>query len=235
MNDIAQAWDQVQERIAAACARSARNPEDVALLAVSKKHPPAAIDEAARCGCRLFGESRVQEAMEKMDACTGGISWHFIGHLQRNKVRPVVARFDRIHSVDSLRLLERIESCAAEEGRQVAVCLEVNVSGESSKYGFAPEEVPAVLAYAPELRYAIVDGVMTMAPFTEDPADARPHFRRLRECRDAWVAQTGWALDVLSMGMSRDFEIAIEEGATMVRVGTALFGTRPKPKGEGAA
>ena len=235
MSGFAQRLAGILGQIEAACARSGRDPSAVQLVAVSKTHPPEAVDEAARCGCTVFGESRVPEAQQKIPVCSSGVSWHFIGHLQRNKVAPVVSLFSRIHSVDSLRLLERVESCAAEAGRQVSVCLQVNVSGESSKFGLDPSEVPGVLAQAASLRYTLVDGLMTMAPFVEDPEGARPHFRRLRTLRDAWVAQTGWPLDVLSMGMSHDFEVAVEEGATLVRVGTALFGKRPKPvAGDGA-
>jgi len=221
----------VQERIAAACARSGRDPDTVSLVAVSKTYPPEAVDTLARLGCRIFGESRVQEAAQKIPCCSGGLDWHGIGHLQRNKVPAALALFSRLHGVDSLRLLERIENCAAETGQHVQVCLEVNVSGESSKYGFAPDDIPSVLAALPSLQYAHVDGLMTIAPFTPDPEDGRIHFRRLRQLRDAWVDASGWPLEVLSMGMSHDLEIAIEEGATMVRVGTALFGSRT-PTGE---
>lgn len=219
----------VEERIADACARSGRDPSGVTLVAVSKTYPPEDIDSLARLGCRVFGESRIQEAAQKVPVCSSGLEWHGIGHLQRNKVPMAVALFSRLHGIDSLRLLERVESCAADAGRRLQACLEVNVSGESSKYGFAPEEVPAVLAFLPQLRYVHIDGLMTIAPFEPDPEDSRGHFRKLRELRDAWVAAHGWPLDVLSMGMSHDMEIAIEEGATMVRVGSALFGPRPKP------
>lgn len=223
----------VEQRIASACERCGRDPSTVTLVAVSKTYPPEDVDALARLGCRVFGESRIQEAAQKIPACSGGLEWHGIGHLQRNKVPVAVELFSRLHGIDSLRLLERVESCAAEAGRTVQACLEVNVSGESSKYGFAPDAVPAVLAILPQLRYVHIDGLMTIAPFSSDPEDSRVHFRKLRELRDAWVAACGWPLDVLSMGMSDDMEVAIEEGATMVRVGTALFGPRPKP-GEAA-
>lgn len=218
----------VEQRIAAACARSERDPSSVALVAVSKTYPPEDVDSLARLGCKVFGESRIQEAAQKIPVCSSGLEWHGIGHLQRNKVPVAVELFSRLHGIDSLRLLERVESCAAETGRTIQACLEVNVSGESSKYGFTPEEVPAVLAFLPKLRYVNIDGLMTIAPFTPDPEDSREHFRRLRMLRDTWAAASGWPLDVLSMGMSHDMEVAIEEGATMVRVGTALFGPRPK-------
>ncbi len=228
-NAMAERLAAIQERIAAACARSGRGPDAVELVAVSKTYPPEDVDSLARLGCRIFGESRVQEAAQKIPACASGLEWHGIGHLQRNKVPLAIALFSRLHGVDSLRLLERLETCAAEAGRSIQVCLEVNVSGEASKYGFAPDAVPAVLDYVPSLRYVQVDGLMTIAPFTADPEDSRRHFCRLRELRDAWVGACGWPLEVLSMGMSHDLAVAIEEGATMVRVGTALFGPRPKP------
>ncbi len=218
-----------QQRIDAAFTRSGRDPALVTLVAVSKTYPPEAVDTLARLGCRVFGESRVQEAAQKIPLCSSGLEWHGIGHLQRNKAAVAVELFSRLHSIDSLRLLQRVESCAATAGRKVQACLEVNVSGESSKYGFTPEEVPAILQKLPQLDYVQVDGLMTIAPFARDPEDSRVHFRKLRELRDRWVSDTGWPLDVLSMGMSNDMEVAIEEGATMVRVGTALFGPRPKP------
>ncbi len=219
----------IQQRIEAACARSGRDPAAVTLVAVSKTYPREHVDALAQLGCRVFGESRIQEAAQKIPLCTSGLAWHGIGHLQRNKAAVAVELFSRLHSIDSLRLLERVEACAADAGQKIQACLEVNVSGESSKYGFAPEEVPAVLEFLPQLRYVHIDGLMTIAPFVADPEDSRTHFRRLRELRDAWVADSGWPLDELSMGMSNDLEVAIEEGATMIRVGTALFGPRPKP------
>ncbi|MFU8779944.1 MAG: YggS family pyridoxal phosphate-dependent enzyme [Kiritimatiellia bacterium] len=220
----------VQERIRLACERSQRDPEAVTLVAVSKTYPPADVDALSALGCRIFGESRVQEAAQKISLCASGLAWHGIGHLQRNKVAPAIELFSRLHGVDSLRLLERIESCAADAGKKIRLCLEVNVSGESSKFGFSPAEIPAVLDYVPQLRYAEVDGLMTIAPYFEDPEKSRGHFKRLRMLRDEWVAASGWPLDVLSMGMSHDMMVAIEEGATMIRVGTALFGPRAKPE-----
>ncbi len=221
----------VRARIRAACARAGRAEESVRLVAVSKTYPPGIIREAARCGCACFGESRVHEAAAKMDACPGGLDWHFVGHLQRNKVRSAIRLFSMFHAVDSIRLLDRIDESAAEAGRRPAVCLEVNVSGEVSKYGLAPAAVPEVLAHANGLKHVSVEGLMTMAPFSLDPEEARPCFRRLRELRDRWAVESGLTLETLSMGMSGDFETAIEEGATLIRVGTVLFG--PRPAGEG--
>ncbi len=232
MNEsMEQRLERIKDRIEAACIRSGRDSSSLLLVAVSKTYPPEAVDMLARLGCRVFGESRVQEAAQKIPLCASGLDWHGIGHLQRNKAAMAVALFSRLHSIDTVRLLEKVESCAASAGRNVHACLEVNVSGESSKYGFAPDEVPGVLEVLPRLRYVQVDGLMTIAPFAQDPEDSRVHFRRLRELRDKWVREVGWPLKELSMGMSGDMEVAIEEGATMVRVGTALFGPRPKPGG----
>ncbi len=223
--------DALRERMAAACERAGREPDDVRLVAVSKTYPPEMVEAAVRGGCDCFGESRVYEALPKIEACPGNLEWHFIGHLQRNKVQQVVPAFALIHAVDSLRLLERIEAVAEVVGRRAAICLEVNVSGEASKFGLAPVEVPAVLEAINGMPHVDVRGVMTMAPFSPDAEAARPVFRRLRECRDRWAEQSGFALDTLSMGMSNDFEVAIEEGATLVRVGTGLFGKRPAENG----
>ncbi|HAS82728.1 MAG TPA: YggS family pyridoxal phosphate-dependent enzyme [Verrucomicrobia bacterium] len=218
--------ESVRERMQRACQRVGRAEESVGLVAVSKMYPAEFVAEAAAAGCDCFGESRVHEALPKIDACPGSLEWHFIGHLQRNKVPPVVSAFALIHAVDSLRLLQRIDACAELSGLRMPVCLEVNVSGESSKFGLAPDEVPAALDAANTLLHVDVQGLMTMAPFSPDPAAARPFFRRLRQLRDQWAVQSGFALETLSMGMSNDFEIAIEEGSTLVRVGTDVFGAR---------
>jgi pyridoxal phosphate enzyme (YggS family) len=221
----------VRRRMREACRRAGRDEAGVRLVAVSKAYPPDLLCVAARHGCDCFGESRVAEALLKMEACPGNLEWHFIGHLQRNKVQQVVEAFSLLHAVDSVRLLERIEMCAAEAGRRVALCLEVNVSGEATKFGFAPAEVPAALEAVNAMPHVDLVGLMTMAPFHPDPEAARPHFRRLRELRDDWAERSGFALETLSMGMSVDFETAIEEGATLVRVGTLLFGARPPAAG----
>ena len=216
----------IQERMAAACARAGRRADEVQLVAVSKTYGADRVREAAACGLRIFGENKVQEAEAKIPECPGTASWHLIGHLQSNKAARAVALFDQIHSVDSWKLLERLEGAAAAEGKRLPVLLEVNVAGESSKFGLRPESVPDVLAHAGALEYTQIAGVMTMPPLTPDAERARQFFRRLRELRDEWSAQFGLPLAELSMGMSHDFEVAIEEGATWVRVGTALFGER---------
>lgn len=226
--------DTVRARMAAACERAGRQPGDVRLVAVSKTYPPEMVEAAVRAGCDCFGENRVYEALPKIEACPGHLEWHFIGHLQRNKVQHVVPAFALIHAVDSLRLLERIETVADAAGTRAAVCLEVNVSGEASKFGLAPADVPAVLEAASAMAHVAVQGLMTMAPFNPDAETARPVFRRLREWRDRWAGESGFALSELSMGMSNDFEVAIEEGATRVRVGSSIFGKRPAADGRQA-
>ena len=218
--------DAVNRRIASACARAGRAVDEVRLVAVSKKHGPDRVREAAECGVTIFGENRVQEAGVKIPMCPGRLTWHLVGHLQSNKARPAARLFDMIHSIDSLKLLEAVERGCQDEGKRMPVCIEVNVSGESSKFGLPPEKVPELLSASDRLQNVQIAGLMTMPPLTEDAEKARTHFRRLRELRDAWCAETGLPLAELSMGMSHDFEIAIEEGATLIRVATALFGER---------
>lgn len=218
--------NQARARIRNACERAGRRPDDVRLLPISKTQGPEEIREAADCGLTVFGESRVQEAKQKIPLCPGRLSWHMVGHLQTNKVRDAVQLFQMIHSVDSLKLLRAIDGMSGAAGIVMPVCLEVNVSGEGSKFGLAPEAVPEVLKAANDLMQVDVVGLMTIPPVARDPEEARPHFRRLRELRDQWRDQTGFVLPDLSMGMSHDFEIAIEEGATWVRLGTILFEMR---------
>ena len=221
--------EQVRRRLEAACVAAGRPPEEVTLVAVSKTQPPEAVRAAADCGLRIFGENRVQEAGFKIPLCPGHLDWHLIGHLQSNKVRPAVRWFTTIHSIDSADLLGRVDAIAGEEGRRLRVFLEVNVSGEGSKNGMQPDAVPAALEAANGLHHVEVVGFMTMPPYCEDPERARGFFRALRELRDRSAAESGFALPELSMGMSMDFEVAIGEGATMVRIGTDLFGARGSP------
>lgn len=216
----------VRGRIAQACARAGRDPDTVNILPVTKTHGPERVAEAAACGLTVFGENKVQEAQAKIPLCPGHLVWHMVGHLQTNKVKAAVRLFAQIHSVDSLKLLGAIDAAGELTGRTMPVLLEVNVAGESSKFGLAPGEVPAVLAAANGLRRVEVVGLMTIPPIAEDPEQARPFFRQLRELRDGWRQASGFALNELSMGMSHDFEVAIEEGATWVRLGTILFGAR---------
>jgi len=226
-DDIAGRIERVRERLRAACARAGRDAATVRLCAVSKTQPPEAVAAAARCGLAVFGENKVQEAAAKIPLCPGHLEWHLVGHLQANKVRPAVRLFRCIHAIDSADLLARVDRIAGEEGQRLAVLVEVNVAGEASKFGLRPDAVAAVLETARPLARVDVVGLMTMPPPTEDPARARPFFRALRDLRDRLRADTGFDLPELSMGMSHDFEVAIEEGATWVRVGTDLFGPRP--------
>lgn len=220
--------EDVKARIAEACAKSGRQPDSVEIIGVTKTHGPDVVREAWEAGIRLLGENKVQEAAWKIPESVGGPEWHLIGHLQRNKVRPALELFSVIHSIDSVRLLEQIERVGDECGSRPEVLLEVNVSGEASKDGLKPEQVPEVIEYALGCRSLTLTGLMTMAPFCPDPEGARPVFAKLRECRDRWEREFGIGLPNLSMGMSNDYLVAVEEGATWVRLGTALFGHRPK-------
>lgn len=231
MEDLKTILARVRGRITAACERVGRDPSEVEIVAVTKTHGAEVVNEAWATGLRIVGENKVQEAAWKKPASVSGPSWHLIGHLQGNKVRHALELFDFIHSVDSVKLADRINLIADEMGLRPHVLLEVNVSGEKSKSGMKPEEVgPTVrhiLAHCPRLT---LEGLMTMAPFSENPEDARPCFRRLREMRDGLESDLAIGLPRLSMGMSGDFEVAVEEGATWVRLGTVLFGERPKVK-----
>lgn len=215
--------------MAATARQAGRNEADVRLVAVSKTHPAADILEAARAGQVLFGESRVQEALPKAASLPPVLEWHFIGHLQANKVRKALPHFALFHSVDNLNLARDIARIAAETEQKARVLIEVNISGEVTKYGFSPtalEDSIDSLLGLPQLEIA---GLMTMAPYSENPELARPTFAALREFRDRLEARGGIVLPELSMGMSGDFRQAIHEGATLVRVGTAIFGSRPPP------
>ena len=224
--DLAASLNQVQQRIAAVCARADRDPRSVTLLAVTKTQPPEVIREAARLGLNLFGENKVQEAKAKIPQCDSRLRWHMIGHLQTNKVRDAIQLFEMIHSVDSLRLAEEIDRRAGEAGKTMPILVEVNVVGEASKFGYRPEQLLAEFARLNELRRLELRGLMTMPPWSPLAERARPVFRRLRELKAESEQRLGAPLPHLSMGMSGDFEVAIEEGATLVRLGTALFGER---------
>lgn len=231
MRELSDILAEVKSRIAAACARAGRDPGEVEIIAVTKTHGAEVVDEAWRAGLHIVGENKVQEAAWKKPASIAGPEWHLIGHLQSNKVRHALEIFDFIHSVDSAKLADRINFIAGEIGASPRILLEVNVSGEKSKSGMSPDSVEPVLRHIMEACPRItVEGLMTMAPFSENPEDARPYFRRLRELRDALEEGLGVGLPRLSMGMSGDYEVAVEEGATWVRLGTVLFGERPKVK-----
>jgi PLP dependent protein len=228
---IASNLAEVRERIAQAAQRAGRDPSEVALMAVSKNHPASAILEAIAAGQRLFGENRVQEFAGKRDeVLTSSVDgkFHLIGHLQSNKATRAAELFESVDSVDSLRLAERLNEAAVGLDRRLEVLIEINIGGESAKSGLDPgsEELHALLDAQPRLANLVIRGCMTVPPFTPDPEGSRDCFRQLRELRDRWRARSGLPLPELSMGMSHDFEVAIEEGSTCVRVGTAIFGAR---------
>ena len=220
----------IQQKIAAACARVGRDANSVTLLAVTKGQPPEVVNEAARLGLTLFGENKVQEAKAKIPLCSGKLRWQMIGHLQSNKCRDAVELFGMIQSVDSLALAQEISKRAALAGRTMPILLEVNAVGEASKFGYRPEQLLADLEQIKTLPRIEVHGLMTVPPWSAVADNVRPVFRRLRELKERCEAVLGAPLPHLSMGMSGDFEVAIEEGATILRIGTALFGARPKVK-----
>lgn len=231
MRELSVILDEVKAKIAAACAKAGRDPSEVEIIAVTKTHGEDVVREAWENGLAIVGENKVQEAAWKKPASVSGPSWHLIGHLQSNKVRPALELFDFIHSVDSIKLADRINLIADDIGAQPHILLEVNVSGEKSKSGMKPEDVEPTIRHIQEnCPRVTLEGLMTMAPFAEDPEEARPYFRRLRELRDGLQEKLGVGLPKLSMGMSGDYEVAVEEGATWVRLGTVLFGERPKLK-----
>ena len=197
-------------------------------MAVSKGMPPEVVREAADCGLTLFGESKVQEAKVKISLCPGRLRWQMIGHLQSNKCRDAVHLFDMIQSVDSLALAQEINKWADKQAKTMPILLEVNLAGESTKFGFKPEQLLAELEVINVLPKIEIHGLMMIAPWTPDTEKVRPLFRKLRELKTLCEEKLGAPLPHLSMGMSGDFEAAIEEGATIVRVGTSLFGARPK-------
>jgi len=215
----------VRRRIEAAAGRSGRAAASVTLVAVSKTMPVEAIREAVAEGATILGENRVQEARDKIEALAGAAEWHLIGHLQTNKAKLAVGLFDRIHSLDSIRLAHELERHAVEAGRRVRCLVQVNVGGEEQKNGASESEVRPLLEAASRLPHILVEGLMAIPPFLSDPEAVRPFFRRLRVLREE-LARDGFFLPDLSMGMTQDFEVAIEEGATLVRVGTAIFGPR---------
>ena len=227
---LAENFEIIQRRIRVACERAGRAPDSVAVLAVTKSQPPERVQAAADCGQVLFGENKVQEAKAKIPLCPGKLRWHFIGHLQSNKCRDAVELFEMIQSVDSLSLAQEINRRAEQAGRTMPLLLEVNVAGESSKFGYPPEKLLAELAAINQLPRIEIHGLMTVPPYVTDPEKARPHFRRLRDLKIQCEQKLGAPLPHLSMGMSGDFEVAAEEGATLVRIGTALFGPRAPAK-----
>ena len=228
--DLTENINSVQQRIAAACARVDRPPSEVTLLAVTKGHPPEAVKDAVDAGLVFFGENKVQEAKGKIPLSPGRARWHMIGHLQSNKCRDAVHLFEMIQSVDSLHLAEEINKCCDKQAKTMPILLEVNVAGESSKFGYKPEQLLSDLEQINKLPKLEIHGLMTVPPYTTDTEKVRPYFRRLRELKQQCEQIIGAPLPHLSMGMSGDFEVAIEEGATIVRLGTILFGPRSYAK-----
>lgn len=226
---IAENLVEVRERISRAIQKSGREPDSARLITVSKQISVDRIEEARAAGAVVFGENKIQEAIPKIEQMGAeGIFWHFIGHLQKNKIKFLDERFDLIHSVDSFELAEKIAKHYHSENRVQRILLQVNVSGEAAKFGMEPKELEKQMAEFFQLQGIQVEGLMTIPPFDSDPENSRRHFSRLRELREQYEKQNGLPLNELSMGMSNDFEVAIEEGATLVRVGTAIFGPRPK-------
>jgi pyridoxal phosphate enzyme (YggS family) len=231
---IAENIARVREQIAAAARRAASNPEEITLMGVSKTLPVERIREAYAAGLRVFGENRVQEFAAKADALRDlhDAEWHLIGHLQTNKAAKATELFDAVDSVDSVRMAEKLNASAESVGKTLSVLIEINVGGEKAKSGVALDsgELEQILRSAPRWGNLKINGLMTIPPYTEDPEGSRPYFRQLRQIRDGIAVRDlpQLSMAVLSMGMSHDFEVAIEEGATCVRVGTAIFGERAK-------
>jgi PLP dependent protein len=226
---IADRLTEIRGRIAAAASSAGRDPTSVRLVAVSKTFPIEAVREAFDAGQRDFGENRVQEALQKLERSTDlSIRWHLLGHLQTNKARKAVPAFAVIQSVDSVELIQKLDLAAEDTGHTPELLIQVDLAGEATKFGAPPAEVPRLFEAAAACRAARIVGLMTLPPVPDTPDDARPWFRKLRDLRDEWQASgvPATMLRELSMGMSGDFEVAIHEGATMVRVGTAIFGSR---------
>lgn len=221
MSEVAERLAAIRRRVEGACRRAGRPTGDVTLIAVSKTFPVSCVEEASQAGQQDFGESRQQEGCAKVEEAPGGLRWHFIGKLQRNKVRKVLPLFPILHSIDSLRLAQHVDRIAGELSLRPSIYLEVNLADETSKGGFPEAEVETVLGEVAALPNLAIKGLMVIPPAAESPEDSRPWFQRARVLRDKLLPGSG-----LSMGMSDDFEVAIEEGATVVRVGSAIFGRR---------
>lgn len=229
MRSITENLAVIRTAILNAAERAGRSPSDVKLLAVSKNHPSTLLKEAADAGIHAFGENRVQEAESKISDLGDTIEWHLIGHLQKNKVRKAVQLFDMVHSVDSIELAERMETACNDVGRErLPVLIQVDLAGEESKSGIAEEDILGLVSFLKSCKRLDLKGLMLLPPYFEDPEETRPYFKRLCAIRDDLVSKEIFANGEthLSMGMSHDFEVAIEEGATIVRVGTAIFGDR---------
>ncbi|MFL6531151.1 MAG: YggS family pyridoxal phosphate-dependent enzyme [Chthoniobacterales bacterium] len=226
MDDVAANLERVRAEIAAAAAKSGRSPDDVQLIAVSKKQDAEKVRAAFDAGQAIFGESRVQEARAKIPLLPSAVRWQFIGHLQKNKIRHALPLFELFHSIDSLDLAQQVERIAEEEGVRPRVLLEVNVAGEGSKIGFAPEKLREQMESLLGLVRLNIEGLMCIPPLAPEAENSRRYFVMLREFRDELEREFDVKLPQLSIGMSNDYAVAIEEGATFVRVGTAIFGSR---------
>lgn len=226
MEGFADSLATVHSKIEQAALKAGRTVTEIELVAVSKTHPPEAVTEALEAGHFLFGESRVQEARAKIPLVSSQARWHFIGHLQKNKIRQALPLFELFHSIDTLELARDMDRIASEMGLFPRVLLEVNVAGEATKFGFSPEILNAQMEELLSLKRLQIEGLMTIAPFAPEPEDSRQYFVAMRELRDRIQTAFHVPLPQLSMGMSGDYEVAVEEGATLVRVGTALFGSR---------
>src|SRR5437899_2612775 len=232
MASITENLERVREQIAQAAAKANRNADDVELVAISKTHDAAKVREAIEAGQTLFGESRVQEARVKIPELPSNLRWHFVGHLQNNKIRHALPLFEMIHSVDSLALAQDMNRIAEEDGLHPRVLLEVNVAGEGSKFGFAPDKLREQIEDLLALPRLSILGLMTLPPVAKEAEASRKYFVQLRELRDRLQSEFRVDLAQLSMGMTQDFGVAVEEGATLVRVGTAIFGERRTRKSD---
>jgi pyridoxal phosphate enzyme (YggS family) len=230
MTSISENLKRVRQQIAAAAAKVGRAVVEIELVAITKTHPTDKVREAIDAGQTLFGESRVQEARAKIPELPSNLRWHFVGHLQKNKIRHALPLFEMIHSVDSLALAHEMNRIAEEEGMHPRVLLEVNVAGEGSKFGFSPDKLREQMEELLALPRLSILGLMTIPPLAEEPEASRKYFGQLRELRDRLQTEFRVDLAQLSMGMTQDFAVAVEEGATLVRVGTAIFGERKRSK-----
>jgi len=229
MVSVADNLARVREQLAEAAAKNGRDPGEIELVAITKTHPAEKVREAIEAGQTLFGESRVQEARAKIPELPSNLRWHFVGHLQKNKIRHALPLFEMIHSVDSFGLAQDMNRIAEEEGMHSRVLLEVNVAGEGSKFGFAPDKLREQMEELLALPRLSIEGLMCLPPLAEEAEASRKYFVQLRELRDSLEKELDLKLPQLSMGMTQDFPTAVEEGATLVRVGTAIFGERTPP------
>jgi pyridoxal phosphate enzyme (YggS family) len=232
MASVAENLKNVREQIAQAAAKAGRTAGDIELVAITKTHAAEKVREAIEAGQTLFGESRVQEARAKIPELPSSLRWHFVGHLQKNKIRHALPLFELFHSVDSLALAQEMNRIAADEGMHPRVLLQVNVAGEGSKFGFSPDKLGEQMEELLALQRLSILGLMTIPPLADKAEASRRYFVQLREVRDRVQTEFHVDLPQLSMGMTQDFPIAVEEGATLVRVGTAIFGERARPKRE---